>query len=174
MLRGRTIDVFAISCLYVACREAGLPKTLQSFVGETYSRRTDITAYYRLILKTLDIKTSVQSPIVFIGKIASNVNPPISQAIQRLAQDIINKYDNTAGKDPIGLAAASLYIASMIKGLGMTQRDIALASDVTEVTIRNRFKDLFRCYQEKENNQEINDLTEKLISLQNYFEQTRD
>lgn len=146
MLRGRTIGVFAISCLYAACREGGIPKTLQSFVQETYAKRTDITSYYRLILTTLDIKPTIQTPVSYVGKIASKVNPPLNQFVQRLAQDILEKYDGGAGKDPIGLAASALYIACVLKDLGITQRHIALASDVTEVTIRNRFKGLYNSY----------------------------
>lgn len=148
LLRGRTIDVFAVACLYASCRESNIPKTLQSFVTETYARRTDITSYYRLILKSIDIKPAIQTPVLYIGKIASNVNPPISQPVQRFAQKIIDTYDGIAGKDPIGLAAAALYIACVIKGIHITQKKIAVASDVTEVTIRNRFKDLHRSYKE--------------------------
>ena len=48
----------------------------------------------------------------------------------------------SAGKDPMGLAAAALYVACVTNGENKTQRDVAEAAGVTEVTIRNRYKGL--------------------------------
>ena len=48
----------------------------------------------------------------------------------------------TSGKGPTGVAAAALYIAAVLENEKRTQRDIADVVGVTEVTIRNRYKDL--------------------------------
>ena len=48
----------------------------------------------------------------------------------------------SAGKDPMGLAAAALYVACVMLGESKTQKDVAEAAGVTEVTIRNRYKGL--------------------------------
>ena len=40
------------------------------------------------------------------------------------------------------MAAAALYIASVLLGERKTQRDVAEVAGVTEVTIRNRYKEL--------------------------------
>jgi transcription initiation factor TFIIB len=48
----------------------------------------------------------------------------------------------SAGKDPMGFAASALYVACTLENDGKTQRDIAEAAGVTEVTIRNRYKGL--------------------------------
>jgi transcription initiation factor TFIIB len=48
----------------------------------------------------------------------------------------------SAGKGPMGLAATVLYLSCLSNGEYMTQKDIAEAAGVTEVTIRNRVKDL--------------------------------
>jgi transcription initiation factor TFIIB len=42
----------------------------------------------------------------------------------------------------MGLAAAGLYLACVKNGVSITQRDLAEAAGVTEVTIRNRYKSL--------------------------------
>jgi transcription initiation factor TFIIB len=52
------------------------------------------------------------------------------------------KEEISAGKDPMGLAAAVLYLSSIKSGEAVTQISIAEAAGVTEVTVRNRFKDL--------------------------------
>jgi transcription initiation factor TFIIB len=48
----------------------------------------------------------------------------------------------SAGKEPMGLAAAALYVACVMEGENKTQKDVAEAAGVTEVTIRNRYKGL--------------------------------
>lgn len=50
----------------------------------------------------------------------------------------------TAGKDPGGIAAAALYIAGILTDDRHTQREIAQAASVTEVTVRNRYKEMVR------------------------------
>jgi len=44
----------------------------------------------------------------------------------------------------VGLAAAAVYYAALINGQKVTQRDIANAADITEVTVRNRCKSLLQ------------------------------
>lgn len=142
MLRGRTTTVFSAACLYAAVREAGLSKTLTDFTEICFTRRNDISAYYRLIIQICEIKPKVMSPISFISRIATNANPPMSVTVQKLAMEMLNKLEGKAGKDPVGLAAAALYQVAMTKNLEHTQRVLSLAAGITEVTIRNRINDM--------------------------------
>jgi len=50
----------------------------------------------------------------------------------------------TSGRGPTGIAAAALYVASLIHGEKRTQREVADVAGVTEVTIRNRYKELIK------------------------------
>ena len=52
------------------------------------------------------------------------------------------KKELTSGRGPTGIAAASIYIASSLCGEKRTQAKVAEAAGVTEVTIRNRYKEL--------------------------------
>lgn len=142
MLRGRTTTVFSAACLYAACREKGLSKTLTDFTEVCFTRRQDLSAYYRLIIQICDIKPMVMSPVSYISRIASNSNPPLSVTIQKEAMNILNKLNGRAGKDPIGLAAAALYHIAQTKNLEHTQRTLSMAAGITEVTIRNRINDM--------------------------------
>ena len=94
-------------------------------------------------MKELDLKMPVVDPIKYLSRIASKAG--ISENVKRRALTILkdaNRMEITAGKDPMGLAAAALYLSCVINGENMTQKVIALASGVTEVTIRNRYKGL--------------------------------
>ena len=144
MMRGRTTTVFSAACLYAASRESGTSKTLTDFTNACYARRSDISAYYRLIIKTLDIKPNIMSPISYISRIGSNTMPPINVQTQQKAVKLLNELDNKEGKDPVGLAAAALYYCCCLKGWDYTQRTIAIAAGITEVTIRNRIKDMLK------------------------------
>ena len=98
MLRGRSAKVFSAACLYAACRESGLSKTLTDFSKVGFMRRQDLAAYYRLIIQVCNIKPKVVSPISYISRIASNVDPPISVAIQKRAIKLLEKLNDSRGR----------------------------------------------------------------------------
>jgi transcription initiation factor TFIIB len=94
-------------------------------------------------VRELDIKMPIADPIKSVARIASKAG--LSEKIQRRAIEILRKAAEmriSAGKDPMGLAAAALYIACVLENGNKTQKDIAEAAGVTEVTIRNRYKGL--------------------------------
>jgi transcription initiation factor TFIIB len=81
----------------------------------------------------------------FVPRIVGSLG--LSGVLQRKAIEIVQqarKAGLTAGKDPAGLAAAAVYIASLLTGERKTQKEIARAAQVTEVTVRNRYKELIR------------------------------
>ena len=83
------------------------------------------------------------SPADYVPRFASKIG--LSNEVQSKAIEIIEKAKQnglTSGKGPTGVAAAALYIASVLIGERKTQREIAEVSGVTEVTIRNRYKEL--------------------------------
>ena len=152
MLRGRSAKVFSAACLYAACRESGLSKNLTDFSKVGFFRRQDMASYYRLIVRVCEIKPMIVSPISYVSRIASNVEPPLSVAMQKHAIKLLEKLnDSKAGKDPIAFAAAALYHVCQSKNLKHTQRVMAVAAGVTEVTIRNRISDIRNdiCIEEK-------------------------
>jgi transcription initiation factor TFIIB len=54
----------------------------------------------------------------------------------------VTENEISAGKDPMGLAATVLYMSCIKTGENISQKEISSAPGVTEVTLRNRFKDL--------------------------------
>jgi transcription initiation factor TFIIB len=141
MLTGRKATVFSVACLYVSCRENGLSKTLSEFAEASFAKRNDLGAYYRTIVQELDVKTKVMSPVSYLSRIATNAMPPLSVTVQKQAMELLESYENKAGKDPVGLAAAALYYVAKLKNLNHSQRVICMAAGITELTIRNRVDD---------------------------------
>lgn len=143
LIRGRSIAALIAAALYAACRESETPRTLQEIASSMGIKRKELTASYRLIFKELELKIPVADSVSCIAKIASNAE--LSEKTKRHAMKILKKAEKQnalAGKHPMGLAASALYLASIDLEENRTQKDIADAAGITEVTIRNRCKGL--------------------------------
>ena len=139
LVRGRSIQGLVAACIYASCRNTETPRTLDDIAGGINIRRKDVARCYRLIYRELELKMPVVDPVKGISRIASIVK--LSEKSKRRAIKILNQAKEAgivAGKDPMGIAAAALYIACTYTGEIKSQKDISLASGVTEVTIRNR------------------------------------
>ncbi len=145
LVRGRSIAAIAAASLYVACRLTSTPRNLREIAEASLVSRKDVARCYRLLLRELDIKMPIADPLTYLSKIAEKSD--VSGQTQALAVKILQEAKEkhvSAGKDPMGLAAAALYIACMQTNEKKTQKDIADAAGVTEVTVRNRYKTLKR------------------------------
>ena len=143
LVRGRSISALIAAALYAACRDTETPRTLKDIAQASNIKRKDIARCYRLLLRELNLKMPVVNPINCISRIASRAG--LSEKTKRKATKILQTAEElkiSAGKDPMGLAAAALYVACVTLGENKTQRDVAEAAGVTEVTIRNRYKGL--------------------------------
>jgi transcription initiation factor TFIIB len=145
LVRGRTISSVLAAAIYIACRESGTSRTLKDIASISNIKRKDIARTYRLLVLELNYKIPMIDPIKCIVKVANKAN--LSEKTKRQAVDIMHSVTRSgisAGKDPMGLAAAVLYISCLNIGESRTQTDIADAAGVTEVTVRNRYKNLKR------------------------------
>ncbi len=143
LVRGRSIAAIAAAALYAACRGSGTPRTLREIAEASLVDKKDVARCYRLLLRELEVHMPIADPLTYVSKIAERTG--ISGKTQGIAIGILRearKRRAAAGKDPMGLAAASLYIACLKNNEKKTQKDIAEAAGVTEVTVRNRYKTL--------------------------------
>ncbi|MEK0343574.1 MAG: transcription initiation factor IIB [Nitrosopumilus sp.] len=143
LVRGRSISALIAASLYAACRDAETPRTLKDVAEAANVKRKDISRCYRLLHLELELKMPVVDSIQCIPRISSKLK--VTEKIKRFAAKILKETQErqeTAGKDPMGLAAAALYYSCVINGVSITQQTLAEAAGVTEVTIRNRYKAL--------------------------------
>ncbi len=143
LVRGRSISALMASALYAACRDTETPRNLKDVEQAANIKRKDIARCYRLLVKELDLKMPVTDSVQGVARIASKIG--IQEQTKRSAIKVLKtapENEVSAGKDPMGLAAAALYLACVKHGEDKTQRDLAEAANVTEVTIRNRYKGL--------------------------------
>ena len=143
LVRGRSISALMASALFVACRDTETARNIKDMERASNIKRKDIARCYRLLIKELDLRMPVPDPVQCVSRIASRIG--IAEKTKRYAikaLQMAQEKEVSAGKDPMGLAAAALYLACVKNGEDKTQRDIAAAASVTEVTIRNRYKGL--------------------------------
>ncbi len=139
LVRGRSIHGLVAACLYAACRNTETPRSLDDIAQGINIRRKDVARCYRLIFRELELKMPVVDPIKTVSRIASIAD--LSEKTKRKAIEILKQAKEigmAAGKDPMGIAAAALYLACISNGETKSQKEISIASGVTEVTIRNR------------------------------------
>jgi transcription initiation factor TFIIB len=164
--KGKSIACMAAATIYLACKKCSVVRSLEEIVeatGITDQDRSSVklaSKYYRMMVMEMGVFTEqvpapaaavqqpTQTPLTlaidhYISKLANMAK--IDTKVERLAIDIAHKTDDhllADGKAPNGLAAAYIYIASMLLGVNILQRDVSSLSGVTEVTIRNRCKDI--------------------------------
>jgi transcription initiation factor TFIIB len=143
LIRGRSIDAFVAATIYASCRQCSVPRPLKDISRVSPREHGEIARTYRLLLRKMGLKMPVDDPMKFVPSIAGKLN--LRRDTEQLAVQILVKAKNRyglSGKDPRGLAAAALYMASIRNNDKRIQRDVADAAGTTEVTLRNRLKGL--------------------------------
>jgi transcription initiation factor TFIIB len=144
-VRGRTVPIVLDAALYIACRDLGIPKTLKEIAGANNVKHKTLAKSYRALITKLDMKIPIVDPTKCIMTVSNKAN--VSEKSKRKAIDImchLNRNEMTDGKDPMGIAAAVLYLVCQSAGEKRTQPVIAQAAGITEMTLRNRYKDIKR------------------------------
>jgi transcription initiation factor TFIIB len=105
--------------------------------------RKEIGRNYRYVARELGLKLLPTTPQDYISRFCSELK--LSGDAQEKVMEILKEAANaelTSGRGPTGIAAASIYVASILCGERRTQREVSEVAGVTEVTIRNRYKEL--------------------------------
>ncbi len=143
LVRGRSMESVIAACIYSACRSYDIPRTLDEISNASDVERKEIGRTYRFIIRKLGIKVTPSSPKDYISRFGSILH--LSPKTQNDALKILKKAEIselTSGRGPAGIAAAALYVAALLNNEKKTQREVADVAGITEVTIRNRYKEL--------------------------------
>lgn len=143
LVRGRSMESVVAGALYAACRRHDVPRTLDELSEASNIEKKEIGRTYRFITRELGITILPSNPSDYIARFASTLK--LGPETQSRAVEIIESAQGielTSGRGPTGIAAAALYVAALMNGEKRTQREVADVAGVTEVTIRNRYKEL--------------------------------
>jgi transcription initiation factor TFIIB len=143
LIRGRSKFSMLAACLYLACREMQTGRTMKDIIQATNLKKKDLSRDYRLLLFELDLKSPLIDPLKCVAKIA-NITC-VSERSKREAIDVMNniiRLGMATWKHPMGLAASLVYLSCNKTRESRTQAEIAEAAGITEMTLRNRIKDI--------------------------------
>lgn len=145
LIKGRGVERMVAGAIFAACKIFESPKTLHEIAEASAVDEKDIVKSYKFLIRMLKIKVMPVNPISFIAKFGSELN--LSQKTQTKAVRFIEKAMKqgiTSGKSPNSIAAAALYVASLLNKERRTQLKFAETAKITEVTLRNRFNELIK------------------------------
>ncbi|HJU14764.1 MAG TPA: transcription initiation factor IIB [Candidatus Nitrosotalea sp.] len=143
LTKGRNSNAMACAALYAACRKYDIPRTLRDISDAGNIRRKVLSRTYRVLITNLDLKLRPFDSTEFITRISNEVG--ISEKTRRGALVMISKLTDlgiSAGKNPMSIAAAVLFLSCVLNGEKKSQIDIAKSAGITTVTIRNRIQGL--------------------------------
>ena len=150
--RNKSISGMTAASIYIACRKCGVSRTLKDVSRSTRLDKRTVAKYYRILIKNVEKEYIPLPPIhKYISKLV-NISK-IDPKVERLALQLASKTNESSfliGKSPAGLAAAYIYISSVLLGSEMNQKEVADIAEVTEVTIRNRCREILNNYSIKQ------------------------
>mgnify|MGYP003993289511 FL=1 len=156
LVRGHSTEAVVAGVVYAVLRMYDIPRTLNEVSDVTGIDKKKVAKNFKYVSRNLNIRTLPIDPMNYVARFASELK--LDPQTQTKALDIVQvatKEEITSGRSPKGIAAGALYIASKIHNERKTQAEIAKVADVTEVTVRNSYKELI------ENLNFLNDEMEK-------------
>jgi transcription initiation factor TFIIB len=143
LIRGRSIHNVTAAAIYMSCRQCGVPRTLDEIASASSLSKKDIGRSYRFMVRELETFVPPSTSRHYAARFSNKLI--ISGKAEAMAIRILEtaaQMKLTSGRGPTGIAAAATYIAAVLTNERKTQREIAEIANVTEVTIRNRYKEL--------------------------------
>jgi transcription initiation factor TFIIB len=145
LIRGRSVHSIAAAAIYLSCRQCSLARTLEEVAQASYVNKKEVGRFYRFLIKELNYSIPPIRPSQYVTKFSNQLT--MQGKVEEIAYKILataTEMKLTSGRGPTGIAAAASYIASVLAGERKTQREIAEIAQITEVTIRNRYKNLVK------------------------------
>lgn len=143
LIRGRLIESVVSAVLYAICRTYGIPRTLDEISEISGVEKKEIGRTYRFVTHELDLHVPLTDPTAYVPRFTAALK--LTGSVQEKAINLLKKAIQKgliSGRGPTGVAAAAVYIASAMAGERRTQKEVADVAGVTEVTIRNRYREL--------------------------------
>jgi transcription initiation factor TFIIB len=143
LIRGRLIESVVAGVIYAICRMNGIPRTLDEIAKASGIEKKEIGRSYRFLKSELQLDVPLSDPSTYVPKfaVALELGPEVQKEAVKLIKKAVKK-GLISGRGPTGVAAAALYIAAAMHGKKRTQKEVADVAGVTEVTIRNRYREL--------------------------------
>lgn len=143
LLVGRGIENTIIACLYIACRLTGIYKTFKDLIDRPNLKLKLVKKSIKTLIFTFNLKFESSQPSYFVSFLISELD--LDPKLETPTIELINKYTSKGlafGKNSRGITAAALYTVCLEKNMGITQKEIAKAAQITDNTLRKRHREI--------------------------------
>jgi len=143
LLRGRSINGMVAACAYFVCKKERVPITLQEILDEASINQNIVKKCYKILVRELNLKSPHIDPVSLIPRYCADLGLGIE--IEKETIKVLTKFiqrSSICGKDPKGLCAGAIYLIAKLKNRKISQKEISRVINVTEVTLRSRYKEL--------------------------------
>lgn len=143
LIKGRSIKGMAAACIYYACKTEKIPRSFQEILDESPISCKTIKKCSKIIFNHFNLKLPSTNIVSFIPKyiVELGLNINVEKLAIKILDSFLKKTPNN-GKNPKGLCAGVIYLASKLRNIKVTQKDISKIIGITEVTLRSRYKEL--------------------------------
>ena len=143
IIKGRSIRALIVAAVYASCRDLSVPRTLEEISVAANTDSIFAGKCYRLLVQNLELQLPVIDSNKYLARIANKAK--VSERTYRAALDMLTTIKSNPishGKDPNALAVAVLYDACLKEEENVSQAQVAVAGDISIVTLRKRFQDV--------------------------------
>jgi len=147
IIKGRSIRALIVAAVYASCRDMSVPRTLEEISVVANTDAIFAGKCYRLLVRNLELRLPVIDSNKYLARISNKAK--VSEKTCRSALDMLSTIKNdpiSHGKDPNALAVAVLYAACVREGENVSQAQVAVAGDISIVTLRKRFQDVRKIF----------------------------
>ena len=147
IIKGRSIRALIVAAVYASCRDMSVPRTLEEISVVANTDAIFAGKCYRLLVRNLELRLPVIDSNKYLARISNKAK--VSEKTCRSALDMLSTIKNNPishGKDPNALAVAVLYAACVREGENVSQAQVAVAGDISIVTLRKRFQDVRKIF----------------------------
>lgn len=149
LIKGRSISGFVAASIYLACKERMIPRTIDEVCRAAGVNRPFATHCYKILIGEMHIEPPITDPFRNIAKISAKAG--VEERVSRRAREILSSvasHTAVTGKNPLVLAAAALYLATVEHRLNVTKTVIADAAEVSTISLRKRLADIMRALED--------------------------
>ena len=143
LFKGRSIDGISAAIIYTSCKICKVPRSLHEISRIYKLKENEIGKYYKLLNKEFKFNIYPPSPHKFISRFCNDLN--LDNDVIFKTSEILERAEKkglTIGRNPVSTAAAAVYLASLICGCCKTQKEIANVAGITDLGLRNVYKEL--------------------------------
>ncbi|XP_050220972.1 transcription initiation factor IIB-like [Mercurialis annua] len=144
--KGKNVKSILAACLFVACKESKMPRTAKEIcsVAQGVSRK-EINRAADFIKKHTEIDVIATAGCLngsgLVRRFCSNLGMK-NQDMKAVQEALENSKEVDIRRSPCSILAAIIFIIAQLSGQKIAIRDIAMASQVAEQTIKKSYKDI--------------------------------